>query len=142
MINALYLLAPNPFKKNNPYKNFNKIHGIIFWILQKICINFILKKSCGVIVCSELVIEYLKNENIKTNNFLIIHGGLDLSDLRDSMKKFGDNNKIYDGCFFWKIASSKGPLEMIEIWKKVINYKPNAKLAIIGNGTEEKKLRI
>ena len=141
MINALYLLAPNPFEKNNPYKNFNKIHGIIFWILQRISIYFILKKSCGVVVCSELVIEYLKNENIKTNNFLIIHGGLDLTDLRDSMKKFGDNNKIYDGCFFGRLHPQKGPLEMIEIWKKVINYKPNAKLAIIGNGTEEKKIR-
>ena len=100
-----------------------------------------MKKSSGVVVCSELVIEYLKNENIKTNNFLIIHGGLDLSDLRDSMKKFGDNNKIYDGCFFGRLHHQKGPLEMIEIWKKVINYKPNAKLAIIGNGTEEKKIR-
>ena len=141
MINALYLLAPNPFKKNNPYKNLSKIRGFMYWILQKISIRIILHKSSGVVVCSELVTKYLYKNFIKTNIFLLIHGGIDLNDLQKSMKKFGNKKKFYDACFFGRLHPQKGPVQMIEIWKKVVKLKPNAKLVIIGNGTEEKKIK-
>ncbi len=141
MITALYLLAPNPFDKYNPYKKFSKIYGFLYWLIQKISIKIILKNSNGVVACSELVIEYLKNRNIKTDNFLIIHGGINLTDLNNTKKKLGISKKIYDGCFFGRLHPQKGAVQIVEIWKKVVKIKPNAKLVIIGNGTEEKKVK-
>ena len=141
MISAFYLLAPNPFKGNNPYKKLAQIFSLFYWLLQKISIKIILNNSSGVVACSELAINYLNSKSPKKKKYLVIHGGLNLKQLNNSFKKYGNDNKIYDACFFGRLHPQKGPIEMIEIWKIVVKYKPLAKLAIIGNGTEEKKIK-
>ena len=141
MISAFYLLAPNPFKGNSPYKNLAQIFSFFYWVLQKISIKITLNNSSGVVVCSELAINYLNSKSSKKIKYLIIHGGLDLKQLNKSFNKYGDDNKIYDACFFGRLHPQKGPVEMIKIWKIVVSFKPFAKLAIIGNGTEEKKIK-
>lgn len=58
-----------------------------------------------------------------------INGGIDLS-----LAGVSNEPKIYDAVFCGRIHASKGIDELLEIWKLVIENKPNARLAIIGDG--------
>ena len=58
-----------------------------------------------------------------------INGGVDLK-----LAGLSDKPKIYDAVFCGRIHPSKGIDELLEIWNLVIKEKPNARLAIIGDG--------
>ncbi len=58
-----------------------------------------------------------------------INGGIDLS-----LAGLSDKPKIYDAVFCGRIHPTKGIDELLEIWELVRYFKPNAKLAIIGDG--------
>jgi len=46
--------------------------------------------------------------------------------------------KRYDAVFLGRIHTSKGIFDLVNIWKYVYEIKPNAKLAIIGRGKDER----
>ena len=48
-----------------------------------------------------------------------------------------------DAVFVGRLHPTKGIFDLVEIWKKVVNEKPNAKAIIIGGGgiNENKKLK-
>jgi len=48
----------------------------------------------------------------------------------------------YEACFIGRFHYQKGVLLLIDIWKKVCEKKPDAKLAMIGNGPLEEEARI
>lgn len=58
-----------------------------------------------------------------------INGGIDLS-----LAGLSDEPKIYDAVFCGRIHPSKGIDELAQIWKLVREQKPNATLAVIGDG--------
>ena len=58
-----------------------------------------------------------------------INGGIDLS-----LAGISDKPKIYDAVFCGRIHPSKGIDELLEIWELVRETKPDARLAIIGDG--------
>ena len=43
----------------------------------------------------------------------------------------------YDACFLARLNYSKGVLELPEIWKKVVKTHPDARLAIMGKGSDD-----
>lgn len=58
-----------------------------------------------------------------------INGGIDLT-----LSGKGEKEKLYDAVFCGRIHPSKGIDELIKIWAAVRKYKPDASLAIIGDG--------
>ena len=50
--------------------------------------------------------------------------------------KIEKTEPAYDGIFLGRLSPSKGIFELIDIWKKVTNVIPQAKLAIIGGGNK------
>jgi glycosyltransferase involved in cell wall biosynthesis len=58
-----------------------------------------------------------------------INGGIDLK-----LAGLSDKPKIYDAVFCGRIHPTKGIDELLEIWDLVREKKPNARLAIIGDG--------
>lgn len=65
----------------------------------------------------------------KNKKTIEVHGGVDLS-----LAELSDEPKIFDAVFCGRIHPSKGIDELIEIWKTVRHFKPDATLAIIGDG--------
>ena len=47
----------------------------------------------------------------------------------------------YDACFVGRFHQQKGVLVLIDIWKEVVKLKPDAKLAMIGNGPLEEEVK-
>lgn len=58
-----------------------------------------------------------------------INGGIDLK-----LAGFSNKRKIYDAVFCGRIHPSKGINELIEIWSLVRKQRPDARLALIGDG--------
>lgn len=107
---GFYLYAP---KENKIYYYSQKI---AYWLIKKY----------ADVVC-------ITNDSMKwgfmDKKTVSVHGGVDLS-----LAGLSGAPKIYDAVFCGRIHHSKGIKEMIDIWAKVIKKKPDAKLAIIGDG--------
>lgn len=52
-------------------------------------------------------------------------------------RKIKDKGKKYDALFMKRLNYGKGILDLLEIWKRVCQKKPKARLAIMGDGPQE-----
>ncbi len=91
---------------------------------QEYALQMIDKLADMVCVTNETMYPLFKNKK-KT----WINGGIDLS-----LAGLSDEPKLYDAVFCGRIHPSKGIDELIKIWGIVRYYKPDASLAIIGDG--------
>jgi glycosyltransferase involved in cell wall biosynthesis len=71
------------------------------------------------------------------NKVVVVQGGVDIktpaSVPEPAMKRF-------DAVFIGRFHPQKGVLELVDIWRFIVQRKPNAQLAIIGVGPLEKEL--
>jgi glycosyltransferase involved in cell wall biosynthesis len=65
---------------------------------------------------------------------VVVLGAVDLLMIGNIVKEVGNQEKIYDGVFQGRFHPQKGVVELIEIWKHVVDKKPDSKLALIGDG--------
>ena len=70
----------------------------------------------------------------KKNKVIVVLGGVGLKEIKKWKKKKRDLSKRYDAVFQGRFHPQKGVTELIDIWKKVVDKKPDAKLAMIGDG--------
>lgn len=102
----------------------------IFWLVKKFA-NFI----C---VTSQPDITPFVQAGRKTDEIFVMRGGIDYNHLRRFQKPA---QKIYDAVFVGRFHPQKGVVEMIDIWREVVKKKPKAKLAVIGLGRMEARMR-
>lgn len=138
-IGTFYLTAPSPFLgfNENSKKQIPTIKDTIYYFMQKFPYHIIKKYADLVCVTSDPDIDKFPDHK-KTNRYLVIKGGVIFRGGNYSNLP----NKIYDAVFQGRFHKQKGVLELIEIWKKVINKLPNAKLAIIGDGPLMKSVKL
>lgn len=133
-----YLFAPNPNDKNTPYRG-QPIKGFLYFIFQKITKYLANKYADYIFITSEPDKKYFSGKKV-----IIVQGGVDTT----ASEKYLNSDKIkpisdrqFDAVFLGRLHPQKGVLELIDIWKFVTNKIPKAKLAIIGDGQLEKKLK-
>ena len=56
--------------------------------------------------------------------------GIDLEEFKDEPP--GEEKKIWDGLFVGRMAPEKGIYDLLDIWRKVVDKVPGAKLAVVG----------
>ena len=81
----------------------------------------------------------------KENRVIVLLGAVDLEKIRKYDRQLAKNQRsVYAAVFQGRFHPQKGVIELIEIWKKVVDEIPNAKLVMIGDGTlmENVKLKI
>ncbi|KKQ31644.1 MAG: Glycosyltransferase [Candidatus Shapirobacteria bacterium GW2011_GWE1_38_10] len=133
-----YLFAPFPGSKFSPYEH-QPLKGFFYYFLQ-IFSRFLAQLFADqVLITSEP-----DRRRFPGKRVVIVQGGVDTTE----SEKYLKSNKIipvmsrkYDAVFQGRLHSQKGVLELIDIWKLLIKQKPQAKLAIIGNGQLEQKLK-
>lgn len=145
-IAAWYMTAPNPFKgfrENGRLKLFPDIKALAYWVVQKPIKLLIEKFADMVFVTSEPDKSQFPMLN-NLNRIMVIKGGVDLDKVNLFQKRFSNLPKIYDGVFQGRFHPQKGVIELIDIWKMVIARKPDAHLAMIGDGPlmENVKLKV
>jgi glycosyltransferase involved in cell wall biosynthesis len=96
-----------------------------------------------VFVTSEPDIKRFITEKRGSSKIFAIRGGVDI---KEATEYLNSNNVIpvskrkYDACFVGRFHQQKGVLVLVDIWKRVVDKRPDACLAMIGNGPLEKKV--
>lgn len=114
----------------------SKIRNIIAYLEQQIAIKMILKDANRILVVSPLVKDYFLKKGVASDRISMVLNGVDTEFINNV-----DTSNVpeYEGVFFARLAPSKGIYELPDIWSKVCNKMPYAKLAIIGGGSDQIK---
>jgi len=99
----------------------------------------LIKRHCdGIYVNNELDIARAVSDGFDPKRVEVIGMGVDnsLAHLAPETDK-----KDYEAVFIGRLHPQKGVLELIDIWRLLVNKRAQARLAIIGNGPLEEKLR-
>ncbi|PJE68531.1 hypothetical protein COU94_01395 [Candidatus Shapirobacteria bacterium CG10_big_fil_rev_8_21_14_0_10_38_8] len=144
---GFYLFAPKPWQSDSPYKSSIKrfFIGLAYWFSQ-LPIYFLIKNMADyVFVTSEPDMEKFITSKRNRDKIVVVQGGVDITTSEKylkSKKVIPISQRKYDACFLGRFHYQKGVLELIDIWKLVCQKKPEAKLAMIGNGPLEKNVLI
>lgn len=139
---AWYQTAPKPWigfaegKRGNTYK----LSALVYWFVQ-LPIKTLINKFANLCL--------VNNENERLNfpklnkrgQAIIVYGAVDLEQINKWKAKFKKLPKIYDAVFQGRFHPQKGILELIDIWKYVVDKKHDARLIMIGDGPLMKNLK-
>lgn len=114
----------------------NKIKNMIAQYLQMISFLFIKKADIIVNINHQVKDELVKSGFVREKIF-VNTPGIDVEYFKNL--KVSANILKYDGTFLARLNPSKGIFDLIEIWKRVVEKKYEARLAIIGGGSDEIK---
>jgi glycosyltransferase involved in cell wall biosynthesis len=146
-IAGYYLFAPLPWAKVTPYSGRQRLRGLIYWLMQRPSYYLINKYADKVFVTSEPDVKYFVNARRSRENVIVVQGGVDVTASEEWLSQRAEvggqrsEEKKYEACFIGRFHYQKGVLLLIDIWKKVCERKPDAKLAMIGNGPLEEEAR-
>jgi glycosyltransferase involved in cell wall biosynthesis len=85
-------------------------------------------------VNNNLDLERIRSDGVSRDRTLVIGGGVDV-ELSDSVPSAGALE--YDAVFVGRFHPQKGVLELVDIWQRVCQTLPQARLVMIGNGPLE-----
>ncbi len=143
-IAGYYLFAPSPFSKESPYKGKNRLRGFLYWLMQRPS-YFIAKRWADfVFVTSEPDVKKFITKKRDRSKIIVVQGGVDIAESEKYLKSeniIPVEKRKYDACFVGRFHYQKGVLELVDIWKKVLEKKVDAKLAMIGDGGLEQDVR-
>lgn len=134
---AFYLFAPplsDWFRgKPGPGPLFSSYRPIQQWMLR-----WILREAEVILTTGEEDRERMIRLGRCPESVVTVRGGVDLSVPRSVPEP---SEKTYDAVFVGRLHPQKGVLELVDIWQLVAKTLPRAKLALIGNGPLEQRLR-
>lgn len=114
-IAACYLIVPPPWQ--------NKTYHPLYYFSQRITLPLINLLANTVYLTSQPDLQHFP-----TKKCIVIQGGV------NPVKNTTQLKTKYQAIFIGRLHPQKGILELIDIWRLVVNHLPSAKLAIIGNG--------
>ncbi|MBU0648362.1 glycosyltransferase family 4 protein [Patescibacteria group bacterium] len=80
----------------------------------------------------------IKMKKINSRQIKSVYCGVDLDQIDSIVSKFKHQKESkYDAVFMKRLNYGKGVLDLLQIWQKVCQTKPDAKLAIIGDGPSD-----
>lgn len=137
--------APNPLKgfTYGERENTYKMSAFLYWLAQLPIKPLIANTADIVLVNNEDEKKQFPALHLKKKVFVLI-GAVDLKKI-DAFKKTNKQvKKIYDAVFQGRFHPQKGVLELVEIWRKVVDKRKDAKLVMIGDGPlmEDVKVKI
>jgi len=132
---ASHLIAPSPFDISIKHgkKNHCGINDLLFSLSQNFSIYLAKHFADLVLVVNSDMKKYFESKGISSGIIKIMDNGIDVKSI-SKIQKEGD---FYDGCFLGRFHPQKGLFDLIEIWSFVCKKNHDARLAIIGAGTNE-----
>ena len=136
-IAGYYLFAPSPFSSESPYKGIHRFRGFLYWLMQRPSYFIVRHWADFVFVTSEPDVARFITKARDKSKIIVIQGGVDITESEkylDSGQVIPTDKRKYDACFVGRFHFQKGVLELVDIWRRVLKKKPDAKLAMIGDG--------
>jgi len=140
---GFYLFAPSLFKSSSDigYRGGRasfSLRNLAYYFSQRIAYWLIRRYADHIVVTNQLDKDIFVKSGVSPAMVTPVYGGVDIKAISE-IPSTQDFN--YDGCFVGRLHPQKGPLELIRIWHLVCKVRPNAKLALIGNGPLENKVK-
>lgn len=143
-IAGFFLFAPKPWQRVSPYKGKKWFTGLFYWATQ-LPIYWIVKKFADMVfVTSEPDVGKFVTKKRDRDKIIVIRGGVDI----DPSKKYLNSEEVipvkerkYEAVFVGRFHYQKGAFKLIDIWKLICEREPSAKLAMIGIGPLEAKIK-
>ncbi len=143
---AWFQTAPKPwigYSEGERAQKYN-VSAFLYWLMQLPIKPIISKFADFVLVNNEEEKKHFPSQT-SSGKAIVLLGAVDLETI-ESFKKLNVKqhllvNKKYDAVFQGRFHPQKGVVELIDIWRLVVNKKPNAKLALIGDGPLMNKVR-
>lgn len=133
-ISSFYLAAPNPlvgFRKKYENKiQIPTIKDFLYYLAQVPTTLLIPKISDLIFVTSEPDKLFFQEKGFPKKRVVVIMGGVTFENYENLTKL----TKDIDAVFYGRFHPQKGVIEIIDIWKKVVEKLPYAKLSMIGSG--------
>lgn len=139
-----YLFAPSPFSKESPYRGKARIKGLLYWLMQRYSYSIVRRYADFVFVTSEPDVKKFITSNRDASRIPVIQGGVDIEESEkylNSSDVLDHRKRKYHACFMGRLHPQKGVLPLVHIWRKVVDKLPEARLALIGDGELESKVR-
>lgn len=137
-LSGQYLFAPKPGNKFSPYQ-YQPLKGLLYYFLQKPTQYLANHFADQILITSDPDKSHFPGKKV-----IVVQGGVDTTESEKYLKS-GEIKMVarrkFDAVFQGRLHSQKGVLELIDIWKLVTQKKPNAQLAIIGDGQLEAELK-
>jgi glycosyltransferase involved in cell wall biosynthesis len=142
-IAGFYLFAPNPFKGFREKGSWRvpSMRNFVYWLSQKPIYYIIKRFADAVFVTSQPDVMAFVTLRRPKDRVMVIRGGADAPVSNVDLAETIDEGEQFDAVFVGRFHPQKGVVELIDIWRMVCESIPGAKLAIIGTGPLEKKLR-
>lgn len=143
---AWFQTAPKPwigYSEGERAQKYN-VSAFLYWLTQLPIKPIISKFADFVLVNNEEEKKHFPSQT-SSGKTIVVLGAVDLETI-ESFKKLNVKqhllvNKKYDAVFQGRFHPQKGVVELIDIWRLVVDKKPNAKLALIGDGPLMNKVR-
>lgn len=141
-IAGFYLFAPNPFKGFREQGSWGvpRPRETAFFLSQRPIYHLVRRLADVVFVTSEPDVNRFVTARRPRDRVVVIRGGVDVSEA-DSYLRGAEGAKEYDAVFVGRFHPQKGVVELMDIWRRVVDEIPGARLAIIGAGPLEGELR-
>jgi len=128
-VSGFYLIAPNPFKKEDRFT----LRSLTYYLSQRFAILLMGKYVDMVFVLNSDDKKYLERFKL-AGRVKVIRGGVDIGYISSIKPR---SEKTYDACFVGRLHQQKGLPDLIDIWERIREKKKDAKLAIIGWGSQK-----
>jgi len=140
-IGSYYLINPSAFMGfEEKWHWLPNMRLLASNFMDRISYVLMLKFADAIFVTNDLDKKFFSDRGFPDSKLKAIYGGVDLAEISEVPEQV----KKYDCCFVGRIHPQKGVLYLIEIFDRIHSLKPNAKLALIGNGPKwyENKVRL
>jgi glycosyltransferase involved in cell wall biosynthesis len=124
-VSRIYHLVPPPYKRvGNPLVN------TIVYLMQYI-ITWLLKLSDQIITDNKQTKQQLIKEGFEAKKVSILANGIDYKIIKSHKS---DKKYSFEAAYIGRLDLHRGILDLPEIWGKVVQKIPTAKLAVVGYG--------
>lgn len=136
LLAGYYLFAPNPLRADSPYQGGRSIRGIVYWLMQQVTIRMARRPVDILCVTSpDEKLTALRRWRDAPDRIGVVYGGVPVEQI-DAYRAsvIQPPAEAYDAVFVGRLHVQKGVLALIAIWAKVVAKRPDAQLALVGDG--------
>jgi glycosyltransferase involved in cell wall biosynthesis len=138
LIGTFYLFPPAPFSKSSPYKGRDIVNGLLFYLSQ-IGVTGLYKRFAKMIWVTNEYDKESMSRLLNSSNIPIVavKGGIDWP----ATPRTDGTGQDFAGVFIGRLHPQKGAEELVQVWKIVVNQRPDLKLALIGDGPLQERIQ-
>ena len=116
------------------------LNSSLFHISQQVGFFYIRNYADIILAVSEPTANQLIKIGISENKVFPVECGVNYQKIREITKENGE--KKYDAIFMKRFDETKGVFDIIKIWKEVLKFKRDAKLGMMGLGSEDVLIKL